>query len=166
MKPSPIIVLFGEPPPMRRGPSGFLVSILFHLCACVLLYLGLHQAHTVDSRALSQRYAVRIMELRKQELKLHPPIEKPIEQALMDPGQQPGTRPMAHGSAPATAAALRIPRNLISQKQALQTLIQPDAPPDVTIAQAMLPQVFVWSAPQQTVKKIVQPAPEPVPQLS
>ena len=161
MKPSPIIVLFGEPPPMRRGPSGFLVSIFLHVCACVLLYLGLHQAHTVDSRALSQRYAVRIMELRKQELKLHPPIEK----AIVDPGQQPDTRPMAHGAAPATSAALRIPRNLITQKQAPQTLIQPDAPPDVTIAQTMLPQVFVWSAPQQTVKKIVQPAPQPVPQV-
>jgi hypothetical protein len=144
---------------MRRGPSGFVVSILVHIFACVLLYLGLNQARKVDSRSLTQRYAVRIMELRKQELKLHPPVEK----ALVDPGQQPDTRPAAHGAAPATSAALRIPRSLITQKQAPQTLIQPEAPTDVTIAQAMLPQVFVWNAPQETVKKIVQPAPQPVP---
>ena len=162
MKPSPIIVLFGEPPPMRRGPSGFVVSLLVHVCACVLLYLGLHQAHTVDSRSLTQRYAVRIMELRKQEPRLHPPVEK----AIVDPGQsQPDSRAMAHGAAPSTAAALRIPRELISKKPAPQTLIQPEAPPDVTIAQTMLPQVFVWTAPQQTVKKIVQPAVQPVPQV-
>jgi hypothetical protein len=146
---------------MRRGPSGFLVSLVLHVCAFILLYFGLNQARTVDSRSLTQRYAVRIMELRKQELKLRPPVEK----ALADPGQQPDTRPMAHGAAPATAAALRIPRDLITQKKALQTLIQPEAPPDVTIAQTMLPQIFVWSAPQQTTKKIVQPAPQPVPQV-
>ena len=144
---------------MRRGPSGFLVSLLLHVCACVLLYLGLNQARTVDSRHFTARYAVRIMELRKQELKLHPPVEK----VIVEPGQQPETSPMAHGAAPSTAAALRIPRNLITQKQAPQTLIQPEAPPDLTIAQAMLPQVVVWSAPQETVKKIVQPAPQPVP---
>ncbi|HEX3967204.1 MAG TPA: hypothetical protein VHW70_04500 [Edaphobacter sp.] len=147
---------------MRRGPSGFLVSILFHVCACILLYLGLHQAHTVDSRPYNQRYAVRIMELRKQEPKLHPPIEK----VILDPGQPTDAQPMAHGAAPATAAALRIPENLITQKRAPQTLIQPEAPPDVTIAQTMLPQVFVWNAPQQTVKKIVQPAPQTVPQVN
>ncbi len=96
MKPSPIIVLFGDPPPMRSGPSGFLVSLLVHLCASVLLYLGLHQARTVDSRPLSPRYTVRVMELRKQELKLHPPlktdIEKDTEEALVDPGQQADRR--------------------------------------------------------------------------
>jgi hypothetical protein len=157
MKPSPIIVLFGEPPPMRRGPSGFLVSFILHVCVCGLLYLGLKQAHTVDSKSLTQRYAVRIMELRRLEPQIHPPVQK----AIVDPGQQPKLPQVTPGGSPQTAAAQRIPLNFISQKQALQTLIQPQAPPDLTIPQETpLPQVVLWSSQDITVRKIVQPAPK------
>jgi hypothetical protein len=156
MKSSPIIVLFGDPPPLRRGPSGFLISLAVHGCACVLLYLGLHQARKVDSRSITQRFSVRIMELRKQELKIQPPVQR----ALSRPDQPPDTHPTAPGGSPQTAAAARIPLNFISQKQAVQTLVQPDAPTDPTIPQVPLPQVFVWSSRDITVKNIVQPAPQ------
>src|SRR5437667_11693250 len=52
MKSPPIIVLFGDPPPLQRGPSGILVSLSVHGFVCVLLYLGLHQARKVDSRSI------------------------------------------------------------------------------------------------------------------
>jgi hypothetical protein len=157
MKPSSIIVLFGEPPPMRTRPSGFLVSLALHVFACGLLYLGLKQARTVDSKSLTQRYAVRIMELRKLEPQIHPPVQK----AMVDPGQQPKLPPLTPGESPQTAAARRIPLNFISQKQALQTIIQPLAPTDLTIPQETpLPQIVVWSSQDITAKKIVQPAPK------
>jgi hypothetical protein len=156
MKSSSIIVLFGDPPPLRRGPSGFLVSLFVHGCACILLYLGLHQARTADSKAMTPRFAVRIMELRKEE----PRIQRPVQRAISRPDQLPDLHPIAPGGSPQTAAAPRIPLNFISQKQAIQTLIQPDAPTDPTIPQVPLPQVFVWSSRDITVKNIVQPAPQ------
>ncbi|MCU1248001.1 MAG: hypothetical protein JWQ49_1030 [Edaphobacter sp.] len=154
MKSPPIIVLFGDPPPLRRGPSGILVSLSVHGLVCVLLYLGFHQARTADSTSIAPRFAVRIMELRKEEPKLHAPVQR----AVSRPDELPDTHPTAPGGSRATAAAARIPLNFISQKEAIQTLIQPDAPTNPTIPQIPLPQVFVWTSRDITVKNIVQPA--------
>jgi hypothetical protein len=98
------------------------------------------------------------MELRKPEFKIQPPVQK----AIVDPGQQPELPPVIPGISPATAsaAAQRIPLNFISQKQALQTIIQPQAPTDLTIQETPLPQVVVWSSQDITVRKIVQPTPK------
>jgi hypothetical protein len=156
MMSSSIIVLFGDTPPLRRGPSGFLISFFLHVCVCGVLFLALNQPHTADSRSLTQRYAVRIMELRKQERK----VQRLVQTATLHRDQLPDVHPIAPGGSPSTAPAQRIPLNLISQKQAIQTLIQPDAPTDPTIPQAPLPQVFVWSSRDIAVRKIVQPAPE------
>jgi hypothetical protein len=134
-----------------------MVSFVLHVCVCGLLYLGLKQPHTVDSKSVTQRYSVRIMELQRPEPKLRPPVQKTI----VAPGQQPDIRPVTPGGSPETAAAQRIPLNFISQKQALQTIIQPQAPTDLTIPQETpLPQIVVWSSQDITVKKIVQPAPK------
>src|SRR5438067_2606443 len=160
MRSSSIIALFGDPPPLRREPSGILVSLSVHAVVCVLLYLGLHQARTVDSRSNPPRFAVRIMELRKQEPNIHAPVLKATLQPDQLPASQPDSHPAAHGGSPQTGAALRTPLNFISQKEAVQTLIQPDAPTDTTIPQTPLPQVFVWSSRDIPVKKIFQPAPQ------
>lgn len=156
MRSSTIIVLFGDPPPMRRGPSGFLISFFLHVFVCTALFLILKQPHTPETRSI-QRYSVRVMELRKPEAV---PIYRPPQRALSQPEQMPEMHPTAPGGSPSTAPAPRIPPNFISQKQALQTLIQPDAPTDPTIPLAPLPQVFVWSAKDVPVKKIVQPTPQ------
>src|SRR4051794_36649154 len=165
MKSSPIIVIFGDPPALRREPSGVLVSLSVHAVVCVLLYLGLHRARTVDSNSNPPRFAVRIMELRKEE----PKIQVPVLKAIVRPDElpdsrpnapSPNSRPITRGGSPQTAAAPQTPLNFISQKQAIQTLIEPDAPTDPTIPQAPLPQVFVWTARDIPVKNIVQPAPQ------
>jgi hypothetical protein len=87
------------------------------------------------------------MELRKEE----PKIEAPVLKATVRPDQlpdapqaaaAPDSHPTAPGGSPQTAATPRTPLNFITQKQAVQTLIQPDAPTDPTIPQAPLPQVF------------------------
>jgi uncharacterized membrane protein YgcG len=133
-----------------------LVSLSVHAVVCVLLYLGLHQARTADSGSIPPRFAVRIMELKKEEPNIHSPTLK----APLPPDQAPDSHPTAPGGSPQTAAALRTPLNFISQKEALQTLIQPDAPTNPTIPQMPLPQVFVWSSRDTPVKNIVQPAPQ------
>jgi hypothetical protein len=94
------------------------------------------------------------MELRKEEPKIHAPILK----ATLHPDQLPDSHPNAPGGSPQTAPAARTPLNFISQKEAIQTLIQPDAPTNPTIPPAPLPQVFVWSSRDIPVKNIVQPA--------
>ena len=96
------------------------------------------------------------MELRKEEPRIHAPVLK----TSVQPDQLPDSRPAAPGGSPQTAPAARTPLNFISQKQAIQTLIQPDAPTDPTLLQVPLPQVFVWSARDIPVKTIVQPAPQ------
>src|SRR5438270_8888189 len=167
MKSSTIIVIFSDPPALRREPSGVLVSLSVHAVVCVLLYLGLHRARTVDSNSNPPRFAVRIMELRKEEAKIHAPVlkasvrpdELPDSRPTAPPA--PNSHPTARGGSPQIAAAPQTPLNFISQKQAVQTLIQPDAPTDPTIPQAPLPQVFVWTARDIPVKNIVQPAPQP-----
>jgi hypothetical protein len=124
-----------------------------------LLYLGLNQPQKVDSRSLTQRYAVRVMELHMQE----PRIQRFIQPPPFNPLQQPSTQPLASSGSQEIAAAARIPANFIPQKQAVQTLIQPDAPHDLVIPHEIpLPQVFAWSAPDPAVRKIVQPAPQTV----
>src|SRR6202040_3527865 len=124
MSSSPMIVLFGDPLPSRRGPSAFLISFLLHGGACCLLYLGLNQVHTVAPKTIIDRYAVRIMELHRPEPKTQPPAQK----VTAHTGQQPSTSLATSAGGPETAPAPRIPANFISQKQALQTLVQPDAP--------------------------------------
>jgi hypothetical protein len=147
---------------MRRGPSAFMVSFLLHCCACGLLYLGLNQPHKVDSKSLTQRFAVRIMELRKPP----PKIQRAAHDPTAGPSRPVNQVPAAHGGSPETATAARIPLNFLAQKQALQTLVQPDAPPDLLIPQETpLPQVFVWSSREVTVSKIVPPAPHTVAQV-
>jgi hypothetical protein len=96
------------------------------------------------------------MELRKEEPKIYPPVQK----AISRPDQLPDAHPIAPGGSPDTAAAPRTLPNFISQKEAIQTLIQPDAPTDPTIPQTPLPQIFVWSSRDIPVQKIVQPAPQ------
>jgi hypothetical protein len=122
-----------------------------------LFYFEKNQPHKMDLKPVQQRYAVRMMELHRPE----PKVQRPAQTAAADLGHQLRIHPITSGGSPETAAAPRIPINFISQKQSLQTLVQPDAPPDLTIPQeTMLPQVFVWNARDVTVRKIVQPTPQ------
>src|SRR5260370_35789462 len=109
MKSAPILVLFGDPPPQRRGPSGVVISLVLNGFACVLLYLGLHQARTVDSRSIPSRFAVRIMELRKEEPKIQPPFPR----AISRPERLHDIHPTTPAGLRRTAAAPRLPLSFI-----------------------------------------------------
>src|SRR5215813_3552351 len=117
MKSSSIIVLFGTPPPpMRRGPSGILISMVVHVFAFALLFAGLNQPHRVDSRSELQRYAVRIMELHQPE----PKEQRMAQSGGTSPGHAAATT-YESGGGQESAAAARIPLNFQSNEHAVQT---------------------------------------------
>jgi hypothetical protein len=162
MRSSSLISLFDNPPPSRRGPSSFFISLVVHAFAFALLYAGLNQPHKGDVRSDMQRYAVRVMELHR----LEPPERQLTRKTIAPPGQGSYAHTPVAGGGPDGAAAARIPLNFITKKEALQTLIQPDAPRDLLLPQvAPLPQVVQWKAPDPVITRIVPPPPKPVAEI-
>jgi hypothetical protein len=102
-------------------------------------------------------------------MELHPPEPKErrvVQSFNAHAGQEPDTHTTESGGAPEQAAAARIPLNFLSQKQARQTLFQPEIRRDLLIPQeAALPQVFEWSRPDTTVTRIVPPPPQTVAEI-
>ena len=94
-------------------------------CVCAPVCLGLNQARRVDSRS-DQRKVCRsdygVAQDGAQRADGSP------RSLIRTPGQQRQAHAATSGGGPETAAAPRIPLNFIAQKQAVQTLIQPDAP--------------------------------------
>src|SRR5205814_1462504 len=102
----------GDPPALRREPSGVLVSLSAHAVVCVLLYLGLHRARTVESNSNPPRFAVRIMELRKEE----PKIQVPVLKAIVRPDELPDSRPKAPLPAPSKTSPIAVPATQQAQQ--------------------------------------------------
>jgi hypothetical protein len=102
-----------------------------------------------------------MMELHRPEPKKQPPAQK----VAAHTGQQPSTSLAASAGGPETAPASRVPLNLISQKQALQTLVQPDAPQNLITQEIALPQVLVWSSRDIKLKEIVPPSQQPIAEI-
>jgi hypothetical protein len=151
MKSSTIISLFGETPAPKRGPSAFVISIFVHSLACVLLFLGLNQPHTVEVSNVAKRFTVRMMELHQPEPKIHQYVPHETAEA----GLAAKLRNATPGISPPTAPAPRLPSNFQAQKQVEQTLIQPDVTNNILIPKTPLPQVTVWSSRDMTVRTIV-----------
>jgi len=148
---SGLISLFTDSPlPPKREPSAVMVSIFVHGCLFIAV-LWLRPPRPVESKPVPRRYEVRIMELQPVPAKLQWAVQKPPTEA----GQPTPVRAVASGGSPGRAAAPRIPVDLAELKKAAQTVVQPDAPENLTLPQeAALPQVMVWSARDITVKKI------------
>ena len=72
---SRIITLFADPPPTRRGPSGFLVSLAVHVVVMGSLYLNLKHRVRVEDEAIVQRYTVRLLSLWRPEPQKRRPVE-------------------------------------------------------------------------------------------
>lgn len=165
MQSSRTITLFSEPPIARRGPSAFLVSILFHAIATGIIYVGLRHAVRVVVVA-PNRYTVRM-------LNLHSPEER---RARQEPGRTPANvaaggeqsaalrsplpSPPAAGEGGRPAAA-SLPMERAERIPAPQTVVQPDLPPNLLLPKSTpIPLVVLWSPESVPVKQIVPPPPQ------
>ena len=159
MKSSPIMSLFSTAPPVRRSPSSFLISVVLHAFAFALLFAGLNRPRKVDMKSDIERYAVRVMELHRDE----PKDRRLAQKTIAAPGRQAGAQAPVAGGGPEAVAAAQIPLNFIAKKEAAQTLIQPEVRQEIVIHhEAALPQIVQWSPPDNTLSKIVPPPPRPV----
>jgi hypothetical protein len=155
MRSSGILTLFTEQPPLRRGPSSFLVSIVFHAVAFGLLFIGLRHAPRINDQS-TQRYTVRLLNPPKPE----PERPRPTGSGGVSyPGQQNQAHALAPGGSPAPQTY--VPPQVAKLHPAPQTLVQPDAPPDLLLAEVVpIPVVVMWSVQNPPIQKLVPPPPQ------
>ena len=152
MERSRTITLFDEVQSPRRGPSGFLVSILVHLAVICIGYLYMKEAVRVTGQIAHQRYMVRLINVQQ------PPMR------MMRSGGGGGAQALSSMVAHAADAGSQIispsVHPVIRPVHAVQTLVQPDLPPDLLASKPIpLPQILIWSAGQIPVVKITPPRP-------
>ena len=157
MPSSPMITLFARPqslPP--RAPVAFTASVLAHIVGCCWLFFGLAHAPRIENRSTIQRFTVRVLTA--------PPITAPQVQrsagssgapsAPQPPTVAHDTPPPQDAPAPAASAATILSKLQVHQQQ---TLVQPDAPPDVLLLhKTPVPTVFLWAPVTAPVKPIIQ----------
>ncbi|HEY3988539.1 MAG TPA: hypothetical protein VGM02_04515 [Acidobacteriaceae bacterium] len=144
------ISLFAEVPSARRGPSAFLVSALVHLALICVCYVYMKETVHVADRLMS-RYTVRLINMRQPPPVTraggssggNPDISAPMMRAV-NTGGQPST-PMVQAARPV---------------RAVQTLVQPDLPPDLLAKEVPLPQILIWTAGHTVVANITPPRPQ------
>lgn len=149
MKYSQTITLFGEAPPSRWRPSGFLTSMFLHGVAMALISASLkHMPKVVDP---SERYTVRILNLRRPS----PKIQFAVLKGPAHPVLKTVNHTVAHGGGhPAFSSGSR---HLAKLMPAPQTLVQPDLP-DIQIPQELpVPLATMWSTQDALVRKIIPP---------
>jgi hypothetical protein len=155
MKSSGLLTLFAEQPPSRRGPSPFLVSILVHGVAFGLFLIGLRHTPRIGDQSVMQRYSVRLLDSPKPE----PRKQLAAGGGVTYHGPQNDARALAPGGSPNPMTY--VPPQVAQLHPATQTLIQPDAPPDLLfLKEVPIPAVVMWSSDNTPFKKIVPPAPE------
>ena len=150
---SRIITLFVDPPPSRRGPSGFLISMMVHVVVMGSLYLNLKHRIRVEDEAIVQRYTVRMLSLWRPE----PKIQRPYEHRSTPVPQGP-TSELASAGRPSAPSLPQQPKDRIP---APQTLVQPDLPPNLLLPQETpIPLILMWSPESNTARQIVLPPPQ------
>jgi hypothetical protein len=151
MRSSHILSLFSERPEVSQRPSSFIVSILAHVAAVILLAFGIVYTPEIRDPVLKDRYSVR-------HLDLHATVPKPRPRAGKE-FAYPGPHPDVHAaSSGGSEAALK---EIAEAEPGPQTLIQPDLPARVKIKEKIpVPTVVIWSPKKDVVKTVVPPLPE------
>jgi hypothetical protein len=155
MSSSRTITLFSERPVETQRPSSFLVSIVAHGLAITIVSLGLIYTPVINEHLEGKRYTIR-------QIDLETPKERAREassKGIAYPGPHSDEHNPMSGQKPAAhEAVLRQTANAVKGKQ---TLIQPDLPDPVKVAEETpVPTVVIWSPKKELVKKLVAPLPE------
>jgi hypothetical protein len=151
MRSSHILSLFSERPEVSQRPSSFVVSILAHCAALVLLTFGIVYTPEIHDRVMTEHYSVR-------HLDLHAPEPK-IRQRAGSEVAYPGPHAEVHEPSPGgSQAALR---QIAKAEPGPQTLVQPDLPARVKLKEKIpVPTIVIWSPKKSVVKALVAPLPE------
>lgn len=150
---SPIISLFEEHRPVRRGVSSVFLSGVFHTLAAGMLFFGLLHAPRIREPLLIERYSVRHLDLHSSELGAgspndryypHPGTGKKKDSKDEDDQDQPDP------------VLPDVPNAL----EAKQTLIQPAFHTHTSLAEAPVPALVIWTPELAETKQIVAPLPD------
>jgi len=155
---SGITTLFGEPPKSSLYPSAFVVSMLLHAGFFSLLTIRLIQNHRIIERFPTDRFAVRFVDFHSTEPQTRQvagggiQYRGKIQPAHAQAHPSPHKTASGGGSAGSPAVARITPQRM----PASQTLIQPDAPPTITLpVKTVVPLVVLWTPDKATVKRVV-----------
>lgn len=149
---SRIITLFAEAPPSRRGPSGFLVSMLVHAAVMALAYLGFLHRVRVSDESSAERYTVRLLNLDQPQTP--PSRDEEAGGASIEAPSAARGEGNPGGSPSAPAIPLRVAQTI----PAPQTIVQPDLPPNLLLPKnTPVPTVLLWSQEETPARRIVPP---------
>lgn len=153
MTSSPNTALFATPLLSRSAPPPLTVSVLVHSVAFGLLCFGVTRTPQVNEKAPPPHYSVRLLDA-------YPPEPEHLKPrpsaAAIGSGttREPSPRSLDQ-QRPLSAPPLELPR----PAQVTQTLIQPDAPPDLPLLEHLrTPTIVMASADPSTKQRVVPPA--------
>ncbi len=150
-----MITLFAEPSPPRRPPATYLVSILLHVVGFALLLAGLRRPVVIDNQPVIHRFTVRLLDPDR--------IRPQTARASGSGGASPASHNESHALAPGGNAAPEsyVPPQISQLLPGTQTLVQPDAPPDLQLPkEVQIPSLTMWSSEYTPVRKIIPPPPQ------
>jgi len=158
MSSSPAISLFSAQPELDKRPYSFLFSMVAHTTVIALIFFGILAAPKVKHVAISERYAIRHLDLQS----LDPEVERAAASAIKDPSLHPKDITLPKGGTPDPQPELM--RQVVEAPKAKQTLVQPDIPKPLKIPVDLpLPTVVIWNTAKVEVRTIVAPKPQPPP---
>ena len=141
MTPSRIYTVFTEPKPERASSSGLMVSVVFHALGFWWLALSLSHVPRLIMQPPPLRYSVRVLSAPLED----PPMHQSARIAAPGTGRPsaaPGANPGGH-----LAALPFVSPQVAELPPGPQTLIQPDAPPQINIPKPVpVARAVLWSA--------------------
>jgi hypothetical protein len=156
MESSRTITLFAENRDINQRSTSFVVSVLFHCTALLLLSFGVMYTPRLDTKAIARRYTVRDIDLETPEQR--------EQRAARSRVNYPGTPRKPIAAKPDTGKpAVHSPRlrEIAKAQKGAQTLLQPDLPMQIALTQEVpVPTMVIWSPKNTEVKTVVAPQPE------
>jgi hypothetical protein len=155
MRSSQTISLFSERPEVSQQSSSFLVSMLVHCAVIALLYAGIKYGPRMNNRVVTERLALRHLDLNLPEL----PPQKASDSGVDYPGPRATPHKDKPGSKPAEQQ--QVLAQVANATASHQIIVQPDLPPTPTPPQEIpVPNVVIWQPAKTTPPTIVAPPPE------
>jgi hypothetical protein len=155
MKPLGVISIFDEPKPFRRDPYSLAVSVGAHLGVAALVFLGVLANPPMRLAPLPLRYDLRMVDMHMPIPKQRPADKTAQQKGLPSPVQAPQS---ANNDSTPKAPLQRLQKSVLAK----QTLVQPDAPPEIKLPdEVSLASMMMWQAERQAVKMLV-PSPQAI----